>query len=82
MKDVIASARHVRALWMWDSGGGVELDVVELEDGVTLVVGDETVAVYRSADDFRAEAGDGGEGRRRATLLRATGLPLELAAAR
>lgn len=75
-------ARHVRSVWTWDSGGGVELDVVELEGGMALVVGDETVTVYRSADDFRAEACDGDDSRRMATIPRATGLPLELAAAR
>ena len=82
MKDVIDSARHIRSLWTWDSGGGVELDVVELEGGMALVVGDETVTVYRSADDFRAEADDGDDSRRMATILRATGLPLEPALAR
>ena len=82
MKDAIDSARHIRSLWTWDSGGGVELDVVELEGGMALVVGDETVTVYRSADDFRAEADDGDDSRRMATFPRATGLPLEPALAR
>lgn len=65
----------------WNSGGGIELDVIELEGGPTLVVSDETVAVYRSVDDFRAETEDGDEGHRTVTLLRETGQPLELATA-
>ena len=82
MNDAINRARHVRSVWTWDSGGGVELDVVELEGGMALVVGDETVTVYHSADDFRAEADDGDDSRRMATFPRATGLPLEPARAR
>lgn len=65
----------------WDSGGGIELGIVELEGGPTLVVGDETVAVYRAVDDFWAETEDGEEGHRTVTLLRETGQPVELATA-
>ena len=75
-------AAHLRKIDTWDSGGGVELDIVELEGGTTLVVGDETVAVYCSLDDFWAEAEDGDEGHRTVTLLRETGRPFALAGAR
>ena len=71
-------AAHLRSLDTWDSGGGVELDVLELDDGAALVVGDETVVFYRSLDDFWAEAEDGDEKQRAVTLLRATGRPFEL----
>lgn len=75
-------AAHIRSVSTWDSGGGVELDVIELEGGTVLVVGDETVAVYRSLADFHAEADEGDQGRRTVTLLRETGRPFELAGAR
>ena len=69
-------------LHSWDSGGQLELDILEIEGGPTLVISDETVAVYRSVDDFWAETEDGDEGHRTVTLLRETGQPLELATAR
>ena len=75
-------AAHLRNVDTWDSGGGVELDILELEDGTALVIGDETVTFYRSVDDFWAEAEDGDEGRRTVTILRETGRPFELAGAR
>ena len=43
---------HIRSVDIWDSGGGVELEVIELKDGITLVVTDEVVTVYPSAKDF------------------------------
>lgn len=75
-------AAHLRNVDTWDSGGGIELDILELEDGTALVIGDETVTFYRSVDDFWAEAEDGDEGRRTVTILRETGRPFELAGAR
>ena len=77
-----SGAAHIRSVSTWDSGGGVELDVIELEGGTVLVIGDETVAVYRSLADFHAETEDGDQGRRAVTLLRETGQPFELAGAR
>ena len=70
-------AAHLRNVDTWDSGGGVELDILEL-----LVVGDETVTFYRSVDEFWAEAEDGDEDHRTVTILRETGRPFELAGAR
>lgn len=69
---------HLRSVDTWDSGGGIELDVLALDDGAALVVGDETVVFYRSLDDFWAEAEDGDEKHRAITLLRTTGRPFEL----
>ena len=75
-------AAHLRNVDTWDSGGGVELDILELDDGTVLVVGDETVTFYRSVDEFWAEAEDGDEDHRTVTILRETGRPFELAGAR
>ena len=75
-------AAHLRSVDTWDSGGGVELDILELDDGTVLVVGDETVTFYRSLDEFWAEAEDGDEDHRTVTILRETGRPFELARAR
>ena len=76
------NAAHLRNVNTWDSGGGVELDILELDDGTVLVVADDTVAFYRSMDEFWAEADDGGDERRTVTVLRETGRPFELAGAR
>ncbi len=76
------SAAHLRKVDTWDSGCGVELDILELEDGTVLVVADDTVTFYRSADEFWAEAEDGDEDHRTVTILRETGSPFELAGAR
>ena len=81
MEDTIHAA-HLRNVDTWDSGGGVELDILELDDGSVLVVGDETVTFYRSLDEFWAEAEDGDEDHRTVTILRETGKPFELAGAR
>lgn len=70
---------HLRNVHTWNSGGGVELDILELDDGTTLVVGDETVSFYRSPDDFWAETEDGDDRRRTVTFLRQTGAPLDSA---
>ena len=72
-------AAHIRSIGTWESGGGVELDDVELDGGTTLVVADETVAVHPSVDEFWAETEDGDESHRATTLLRAMGQPLALA---
>ena len=72
-------AAHIRSIGTWESGGGVELDIVELDGGTTLVVADETVAVYPSVEEFWAEAEDGDESHRTTTLLRETGQPFSLA---
>ena len=63
-------AAHLRNVDTWNSGGGVELDIVELDGGTTLVVADDTVAVYHSAGDFWAEVEDGDESHRVTTLFR------------
>ena len=81
MEDTIHAA-HLRNVDTWDSGGGVELDILELDDGTVLVVGDETVTFYPSLDEFWAEAEDGDEDHRTVTILRETGRPFELAGAR
>ncbi len=76
------SAAHLRKIDTWDSGGGVELDILELDDGTVLVVADDTVAFYRSLDQFWTEADEGGDDHRTVTILRETGRPFELAGAR
>ena len=76
------NAAHLRNVDTWDSGGGVELDILELNDGTVLVVADDTVAYYRSLDEFWAEVDNGGDGGRTVTILRETGRPFELATTR
>ena len=83
MDDTI-NAAHIESIDRWNSGGGIELDIVELRDGPTLVIACDTIAVYATADDFQAELEDEAydDSRRTVTLLRETGQPFELAGAR
>ncbi len=82
--DHTINAAHVESIDRWDSGGGIELDIVELKGGPTLVIACDTIAVYRTADDHQVELEDETySGRHRAiTLLRETGKPLEFAGSR
>ena len=68
---------HIEQIDNWNSGGGIDLDVIELKDGPTLVVACDTIAVYPSADDFWAEVEDDdySGSRRTITLLRESGQP-------
>ena len=72
-----AGAAHINFIDTWNSGGGIELDIVELDEGPTLVIASDTIAVYRSTDDFWAEIEeeDYSGGRRTIMLLRETGQP-------
>lgn len=56
MSDRAAGLTSVREVYSWDSGGGLELDVIELDDGTVIAISDETIALYASIDDL---AGDG-----------------------
>ena len=82
--DHAINAAHIESIDRWNSGGGIELDIVELKDGPTLVIACDTIAVYATADDFQAELEDGtySDSHRAITLLRETGQPFELAGAR
>ncbi len=75
------AAAHVRKVDTWDSGGGVELDILELDDGTVLLVANDTVAFYRSLDEFWVEADEGGDSHRTVTILRERGRPFEPAKA-
>lgn len=49
---------RIKGITTWDSGGGIELDLIELVDGRVLCVSDEAVVLYKDMDDL--EAGDAG----------------------
>lgn len=72
MTQITTELSYVKEMQTWNSGGDVMLDVIELESGLTLVVGEETVSVYPTVDDFWAECDDG-EHRAVTTLLRESG---------
>jgi hypothetical protein len=76
--DQTIDAAHLHKLDTWNSGGGMDLDILELDGGLTFVIGEDTVAVYHSTDDFWAEVEDQDESRRTVTLLRETGQPFEV----
>ena len=76
----ISEAAHFTFLDSWDSGGGVMLDVIELdEDGRVVVIGEGTIAIYRTVADFWAqiESDDARDDRSTVTVLRETGLPVD-----
>ena len=72
---------HIKSVTTWDSGGGIELDVIELDGGPALVVSDDSIVVYPTASAFWDEA-DGGTttSASTATILRPTGELLTLRA--
>lgn len=39
---------------IWDSGGGLELDLITLKDGRVLAISDDVVVLYESMDDLVA----------------------------
>lgn len=47
---------RIKGVSTWDSGGGIELDLIELVDGRVLCISDEAVVLYKNMDDL--EAGD------------------------
>ncbi|MEZ4553123.1 MAG: hypothetical protein R3B59_04375 [Dehalococcoidia bacterium] len=51
------------------------LDIVELRDGLTIAIGEETISVYRSLNELWAEVEDGDPSHRATTILRSTGGP-------
>lgn len=52
---------RIKSVSTWDSGGGIELDLIELTDGRVLCVSDEAVVLYKDMDDL--EAGNASTGR-------------------
>ena len=47
---------RIKSVSTWDSGAGIELDIVELADGRVLGISDEVVILYKSMEDL--EMGD------------------------
>lgn len=45
------SLAHIKSVTSWDSGGGIEVDLVELADGRVLGITDEVVVLYKNMDE-------------------------------
>jgi hypothetical protein len=43
---------NIKRVSSWDSGGGITIDVVELQDGRVLGITEESVVLYESMDDL------------------------------
>lgn len=43
---------HIESVEAWDSGGGVVLDLVRLNDGRILAISDECVVLYADDEDL------------------------------
>ena len=50
----------------WDSGGGMELDLIELSDGRVLAVSEDVIVLYSDIEDL--QAGDASKERPHITL--------------
>lgn len=48
------TAQRIRSVSSWNSGGGIELDLIELADGSVLAISDESAVLYRNMDDLTA----------------------------
>lgn len=49
---------RIKSVSTWDSGGGIELDLIELADGRVLCISDEAIVLYKDMEDL--ETGDAG----------------------
>jgi hypothetical protein len=47
MEDLI----HIKSVTSWDSGGGMQVDLVELTDGRVLGITDESVVLYADMEE-------------------------------
>lgn len=52
----INNCTFVKSVFTWDSGGGVEVDLIELNDGKILMISNEAVCIYKNMED--AESGN------------------------
>ena len=68
---------HIETITTWKSGGGIDIDVVDIADGPTLAISEGIVAFYDSPASFWAEVEDGDEGHRLSIIDRATGHEIE-----
>ena len=46
--------KYIVEVTTWNSGGGIELNIVTLKDGRVLAISDESVVLYASIDDLVA----------------------------
>ena len=42
----------IKQLTTWDSGGGMAMDIVELEDGQILGITEDSVVLYKNMEDL------------------------------
>lgn len=45
---------RIKNVSTWDSGGGIELELIELADGRVLCISDEVVVLYKDMEDLVA----------------------------
>jgi hypothetical protein len=45
-------AEYIRSISTWDSGGGINIDVIELTDGRVLGITDESVVLYKNMESL------------------------------
>lgn len=52
----IENCAYIKGVSSWDSGGGMEIDIIELADGRVLGISEDAVILYESMEDL--ESGD------------------------
>lgn len=50
--------KYIRAISSWESGGGMDIDIVELADGRVLGITDESVVLYSSLESLEEGQAD------------------------
>lgn len=63
------SMTFVREAYSEDTGGGLECDVMILADGTVLVVGEESIVLYRDMESWEEPSAEGQVG----TIVRTSG---------
>jgi hypothetical protein len=44
---------YIKQVYSWNSGGGIEIDIVELEDGSVLGITEESLVLYNSIEELQ-----------------------------
>jgi len=49
------SLQCIKSVSTWDSGGGIEMDLIELDDGRILGISEDVIVLYDDIDDLEGE---------------------------
>jgi len=55
-----SDCNFIKSVFTWDSGGGIEVDLVELDDGTALIISDDSIVLYNNLE--AAQSGEPRDG--------------------